>query len=343
MIMAVFNKVDMDITSFKPKMKVAKTLTEIPFNFDKMRRNITVQVKADGEFNYIKYQREGETFAVNRFGRKTVGLPALNELVAHLVNWNIVEAELLAEMYAVGEHGEPLTLPNLIHYLKGSDARLHNQIKLGLFDLYSINGVKSELIYPLKFEQMQAWFENAKLVHVLEWIEPTTQQDIENFWHEKVEKQKWEGLIIRQNGETWKVKPNNDIDAVIIGINKNNKGFSEGKARSLKIALMNEDGNFVEIGDCSGIGEQEAQELYKLTEFKIGEDNTTIFVQPFVVVTIEYIQTYPDTRNKVYAIQNGTIKEVGYQSLIRLRNPHVKAYRADKKACIEDVGLNQIS
>jgi len=341
--MAVFSKTDIDVTSFKPKMKVAKTLNDIPFSFEKMRRNITVQVKADGEFNYIKYQREGETFAINRFGRKTVDLPALNELVSCLAAWNIVEAEFLAEMYAVDENGKPLTLPNLIHYLKGSDARLHNRIKLGLFDLHSLNGKKSELIYPLKFEQMQAWFEKAQLVHVLEWIEPATKEDVDNFWHEKVEKEKWEGLIIRQNGETWKVKPNCDIDAVVIGINKNNKGFAEGKARSLKIALMNEDGNFVEIGDCSGIGEAESEELYKLTEFKIGEDNTTVFVQPFVVVTIEYIQTYPDTRNKVYAIQNGVIREVGEQTLVRLRNPHVKTYRADKKACIEDVGLNQIS
>jgi ATP-dependent DNA ligase len=338
-----FEKVDIDVTCYKPKMKVAKNLKDVPINFANAR-NLTVQVKADGEFNYVKYQREAETFAINRFGRKTVDLPALNELVSCLATWNIVEAEFLAEMYAVDEAGKPLTLPNLIHYLKGSDTSLQKRIKLGVFDLISLNGARSELIYPLKFGQMFGWFHEAKLVHVLPWSEPTEFQHVQNFWNEKVEGEKWEGLVIRLNGDTWKVKPNCDIDAAIIGINKNNKGFEQGKAKSLKMALMNEDGSFVEIGDCSGIGEEEAEQLFELVKsFKIGEDNMTVYVQPIVIATVEYIQTYPDTRNKCYVIEKGEIFEKGEQILVRLRNPHVKGYRADKKACIEDIGLNQIS
>jgi len=341
--MTIFSKVETDITSLKPKMKVAKALKDVPINFA-TARNLTVQVKADGEFNYIKYFREAETYAVNRFGRKTTGLPCLIEMCEHLIKWNIVEAELLAELYAVDENDKPLTLPNLIHYLKGSDTSLQNRIKLGVFELLSLNGARSELIYPLKFGQMFGWFNEAKLVHVLPWSEPTEFQHIQNFWNEKVEGEKWEGLIIRLNGDTWKVKPNCDIDVAIIGINKNNKGFADGKARSLKMALMNEDGSFVEIGDCSGIGEEEAIQLFELVKgFKIGEDNITVYVQPAVIATIEYIQTYPETKNKVYIIKDGKIREAGEQTLVRLRNPHVKGYRADKKACVEDVGLNQIS
>jgi ATP-dependent DNA ligase len=339
--MTSFQKVEQDITCYKPKMHQAKALKEVPFIFG--TKNITVQVKADGEFNYVKYSREGETFMINRFGRKTTNLPCLYELVELLKKWNMVEAELLAELYAVKD-GKPLTLPNLIHYLKGTDHSLQNFIKLGVFDLLSINGVKSDLIYPMKYFTMSQWFEAGSLVHVLPWSEPTKFDSVQNFWNEKVEGEKWEGLVIRLNGETWKVKPNCDIDVAIIGINKNNKGFDEGKARSLKMGLMNEDGNFVEIGDCSGVGDEESQELFELVRnFRIGEDNTTVFVQPVVIATIEYIQTYPDTRNKVYRIENGQIKETGEATLVRLRNPHVKGYRADKKACIEDVGLNQIS
>jgi hypothetical protein len=76
-------------------------------------------------------------------------------------------------------------------------------------------------------------------------------------------------------------------------------------------------------------------------------------VEPVVIATVEYIQTYPDTRNKVYRLEGvdcvGTVcagmrmREVGETSLVRLRNPHVKGYRADKKACIEDIGLNQVN
>jgi ATP-dependent DNA ligase len=169
-------------------------------------------------------------------------------------------------------------------------------------------------------------------------------EQVEKFWQHNVEQLKWEGLVIRLNGDIWKVKPNCDIDVAIIGINKNNKGFEEGKAKSLKMALMNEEGNFVEIGDCSGIGEAESKELFELTKsFRVGEDSTTVFVQPVVIATVEYIQTYPDTRNKVYRIENEQIKETGETTLVRLRNPHVKGYRGDKKACLEDIGLNQVN
>lgn len=110
------------------------------------------------------------------------------------------------------------------------------------------------------------------------------------------------------------------------------------------MALMTKDGNYVEIGDCSGVGEDESKELFELNRsFKIGEDSTTVFVQPIVIATIEYIQTYPDTRNKVYRIEAGLVREAGETTLVRLRNPHVKAYRADKKACLEDIGLNQVN
>ena len=356
--MTSFEKVDIDVTCYKPKMKVAKALKDVPINFANAR-NLTVQVKADGEFSYIKYQREGETFAVNRFGRKTTDLPCLNEMCEHLLKWNIVEAELLAELYSVDENGKPLTLPHLIHFLKGGNHQsqeckgkpcfgwtveeAHDHIKLGVFELVSLNGARSELIYPLKFGQMFGWFNEAKLVHVLPWSEPTEFQHIQNFWNEKVEGEKWEGLVIRLNGDTWKVKPNCDIDVAVIGVNKNNKSFEQGKAKSLKMALMNEDGSFVEIGDCSGIGEEEAIQLFELVKgFKIGEDNITVYVQPVVIATVEYIQTYPETKNRVYIIKDGNVREAGEQTLVRLRNPHVKGYRADKKACIEDISLSQL-
>lgn len=336
-----FSKTDFDTTCYKPKMHQAKSLSEIPFSFN-ARSNLTIQVKADGEFNWVKYQREGETYAVNRFGRKTTDLPCLKEFAEQLAKWNVVECEVLAELYAVDKNNNPLTLPNFIHFLKGEDKSLHNQVKIGLFDLLSVNGVKSELIYSMKYSNMMQWCEGGNLVHVLPWSEPTKLESVQNFWKEKVDHEKWEGLVIRQNNDIWKLKPNCDVDAVILGLNKNNKGWDEGMARSVKLALMTDEGNFVEIGDCSGVGEEEAMELRKLEEFKVSEDRTTVWVQPIVIVTVEYIATYPDTKNRVFSINDGAFKEMGEMTCVRLKSPHVKGYRADKKACIEDVGLNQV-
>ena len=95
--------------------------------------------------------------------------------------------------------------------------------------------------------------------------------------------------------------------------------------------------------DCSGVGEIEARELFTLTDFKIGEDSRTVFVQPLPIATVEYIEAYQGTRNRRFIIQDGKLKEAGEQTLVKLKSPHVFKYRADKKACVEDIGLNQVN
>jgi hypothetical protein len=336
-----FQKVTEDVTCYKPKMKASKTIEELPAGIEGYR-NATVQVKADGEFNYLKYSREGESFLLNRFGRKTTGLPCLEEFKQLMSRSNVVEAEILGELYGY-ENGKMLSLPNFIHYLKGGDKKLHKSIKIGLFDIISINGVKCNLIAPRKFETMEMWTDGGQSVEVLEWHEASSLIQLQSLFREKVIDGGWEGLVVRFNGEVWKVKPNNGVDVAIGGVNKDNKGFELGMAKSLKMFLMNEDGSFVEIGDCSGVGEDEAKELFKLTQLKIGEDNKTVFVKPVVIATVEYIETYPDTVNRRFIIEGDKIKEIGVQTLVKLKSPHILKWRSDKSANIHDIGLNQIN
>jgi len=339
--MLKFEKSDFEIIEFKPNMK-AEQINEVCARFQVQKpRMLVASVKADGEFNYVSYLREEETFMVNRFGRKTTGLPALEQLKEALAKWNIVECELLAELHAV-DNGKPLMLPNLIHYLKGHEKGLLNKIHIGVFDLVSINDMPSELLYPVKLAMVEEWFKDCSLVEALEYIEPKNSEELLQFWKDKVEGEKWEGLVIRENGEIIKVKPRREVDGVIIGINKRNKGFEQQKAKSLKMALLRDDGLFVEIGDVAGIGEQEAEKLWELTNFKVGEDRETLFVQPIVIATVEYIQTFDNTKNRVFRMESGIFKEVDSQTLVRLRNPHVIAYREDKEVRVEDIGLNQV-
>lgn len=337
--MTKFTKTIIDITHYKPKMKPIYVtdifdLQAAPFEAGKT----TAQVKADGEFNLIHMDRN-EIYAVNRFKRKTEDLPALKELHKLFKELDATQAEILGEMYAVDENGKPLPLPTFIHYLKGGDESLHARIHIGIFDLLSVDGVNNSFSPTVKFEMLKNSF-NGKLVHVLEYIVPQTWEEVEAFYATKVTKEGWEGLVIRTNGSTYKAKPNQDVDAVIIGINHNTKGYEKGLAKSVKVALMRDDGNFVELGDATVASELEARELFALTRVKVGSTNTTTLVRPIVVVKINYISLFPDTINAVRDAK--TLVQFGTTMLVRMKSPRVVGYRKDKHPCVEDIGLNQV-
>lgn len=302
----------------------------------------TAQVKADGEFSLIHMDRN-QIYAVNRFGRKTEDLPALAEMHKKFLSRPLVDIEVLGEMYAVDEQGRPLSLPNFIHYLKGGDESLHERIHIGLFDIVSADGIwgKSLAEPKRRFEILSRNFDG-KLVHVLEWFEPTDEVDLAEYYVTKVEKEGWEGLVVRTNGDTYKAKPNHDIDAVIFGINKNNKGYAKGLAKSVKVALLLENGSFVELGDATVPSEAEARELFALTRVKVNENASTAFVKPLVVVRISYISLFPNTTNRIYKLLLGGFTEVGTMQAVRMKSPRVVGYRKDKKVCTEDIGMNQI-
>lgn len=273
-------------------------------------------------------------FTVNRFGRKTEDLPALKEMhTLFLMDTSLPSFDTLAEMYGVDENGKPVSLPNFIHMLKGSDVSLQNRIHLGLFDF--ITAIRDSHV---KLAMLEKIF-NGKLCHVLPWIIPTNYAMLEGYYEDKI-REGWEGLVIRVNGDTYKAKPNRDVDAVIIGINKNTKGFEKGLAKSVKVALLQDDGHFVELGDATVPSEDEARELFALTRVKVRETDAVVFVRPLVVVTISYISLFPDTVNQVYAGES--LLNIGTTMLVRMKSPRVVGYRKDKKVCAQDVGLNQI-
>lgn len=335
-----FTKVELDITEHKPKMKPiyvssVKDLRAIPVAFGK---TATVQVKADGEFNFIHIDKN-ECYAINRFGRKTEDLPALRELHKLFHRHPYVQVELLAEMYGVDESGKPVSLPNFIHYLKGNNKSLHERIHLGIFDILSADGWSANALQSRK--KLEIIYENfnGKLVHVLQYIIPKTQEIIETYYEDKI-KEGWEGLVIRVNGDTYKAKPNRDVDAVIIGINKNTKGYEKGLAKSIRVALMRDDGSFVELGDATVPSEAEARELFALTHVAVKETTETLFVRPIIVVQISYISLFPDTINAVRDTE--TLIEFGTTMFVRMKSPRVVGYRKDKKVCVQDIGVNQV-
>lgn len=336
--------VEEKIDHLKPVMKLLKEITEIQIIPD-----VTViQAKCDGEFNLIRYDKNGETYSLNRWGRKRTELPALKELKQALEQLSISRAELLAELYAK-EDEKPLKLPDFIHHVKSGNPELLNKIHIGVWDILTIDGKPVKENYLWKYDEASSWFKNCKLVGVLPYHQPKNHAEIKTFWDVYVAKHGYEGLVIRNNSDIFKLKQKGDIDAVVIAINKksgygkNLNLFQQQMVTSLHLAIMDEQGNYIEIGDCaSGINHQLRKALWKLINYKIAEDSQHVWIKPFLICQIEYTELFP-SKNKIYTYtpENGYTQK-GETNLIRLRHPRLICFRTDKQPTPQDIGKQQI-
>jgi hypothetical protein len=336
-----------DVLSYKPKMKALESIDELPLDSETIS-----MAKADGEFNLLIYDRDGETFTINRWSRKLSNFPALNELELALSKSEIRKAQLLVELYAM-ENGRPLMLPKYIHYLKGHVSGGLEKIFIGIWDVLRINGLEIKEPFAWKLEEADSWVKDCRWVHVLPWRRTNTPTEVKHSWHYLVKEIGYEGLVIRTSKDIFKIKPLLEMDAVIIGINKR-KLLEQGKVTSLKLGLLRGDMLFVEVGDvASGINHALREALWNLMQYRVGEDNDTIYVKPMVVCTIQFNDIYEQTGNHIYkfgacdkaeieAHGHPIFEERGKQKLIKLRHPKLAGFRSDKIVSLHDVGLNQI-
>jgi len=335
--------VETTIDSLIPIMKSLPSFKDLKIN-----PNQTVVIaKADGEFTYVVYNRNGESYTINKWGHKRWDFPALNELVSAMNRTSVQKAELLCELHAK-ENNRPLKLPKFIHYVKSKNHLLLDKIHMGVFDLIRIDGEPVKENYLWRLEEVEGWLTGCQLVGVLPYLKPNqlNEDTLEAFWEKWVVKEGYEGLVIRDNSDIYKVKPTGDFDAVIIGINKESGYgkrtlFEQQQVPSLRLAVMTEDGNFIEVGDCAVPNEDLRKALWKLTDDKVSEDRETLYVKPIVVVTVQYTETYNKER-RVLKFDGEKYVEVGTQPFVSLRHPRLIRFRPDKTVNPQDLRATQI-
>jgi len=336
--------VETKIDHLKPSMKVLSSIEEVPIPS-------VLQVKADGELQYLHYNRLGfsftphQAYTLNKWGKLRTDFPALNQLCEAISKSHFNQMEILCELYAKKD-GKPLILPQFLHAIKGKPPQLH-LIHIGIFDILSINGTPFNQQPIYKWQTIEPFLKDYSHVHILPYIKATNKQDVYSFWKLYVHDQHYEGIIVRTPLDTFKVKPAHSIDAVIIGINKKSgygKGnlFAQHMVTSLKLALMTPEGNYVEIGDCaSGIDHKLRRALWKLMDYKIAEDDKVVWIKPFVIVEVEYTDLFKG-RNKVYKLTPTGYQHTDYMKLTRFRHPRLIRFRADKKVTPHDLSIQQI-
>jgi len=333
---------DQKIDHLKPKMVTFESLELLEVIPDET----VVTAKLDGELSLVVYDRSGESYTLNKWGRKRRDYPALNQLIETLNKTAVTHVRFLAELYAK-EEGKPLKLPQFISYAKGPEQDL-SKVHLGIFDLLMLERNPVSASFKWKMEEVATWLKGCSLVSVVPFILPRTLQDVKDFWNTHVEGQGYEGLVIRNSNQTYKIKPTLEVDAVIIGLNKKTSYgkeldlFQKGQITSIKLALMQGDGTFIELSDCaSGITAELRTLLWQLMEYKVSEDDRTVYVTPLAICTIQYTDTF-HKRKPILKFDGKEYRWFAWKKFVSLRHPRLIRFRPDKDVNPKDLRLTQI-
>lgn len=349
-------KLQVDIDQFKPTMKNVGYFDDIPLEAT------VVSAKLDGEFT-ILYHDNDSTFIVNRYGKARKNFPAVNEAREILTRSGLNKAIFKLEHYAMGPDGHPLKAWDFNHIVKSVPEQI-TQLRFAFFDIVALRGLKPTMSYSEKLDLLKTLFTDAEYCHVVPYIEPSSTADVVEFWDIFVEKMGYEGIIVnagsttQKEGKFFKKKPIQDVDVVILGINKKPK-FSEQLVTSLKIGVMDEDGDFIVVGDVSsGITKALRSYFWKLTQLEVkctvwGSDqpympDKVLWIKPAIVAAVKYQEKIEKT-SKGNPIGKDKIRFDGTQYIktaertyYSLRHPRFEGVRGDKKVQFIDIPASQL-
>lgn len=335
-----------DVDYLKPTMKTLQSINELPIN------NTIAMAKADGEFTVLEYNRKGLTFTINRYGHWRTDFPALDDAIELLkfAGERIQSAQILCELFAVDENECPVILPKFIKAVKGKNQDL-SKVRLGIWDLAKINGTPVTYDFDWRLQELHRIFNKGwrdSKACVLPYEQLSSFEEAQEFWELWVNKIGYEGIVARNNGTAYKLKPINSVDAVIIALNKVDstgkptKRWKEKKVSTVRVALLDRERNFVELGDCSIADPETQKALWQLNNFITCETPKRVYVKPMVVVEIKYTDVFEKSTNTYWKYKPTNYIRQGVIEFYKLRHPRFVRFRADKKVTFQDISVSQI-
>jgi hypothetical protein len=199
-----------------------------------------VSLKIDGEFNLLVYQ-DSEAILVNPGGTVRAGLPCLEEIASLLDHPEAPSPLVLAgELYYVHECRQRERVHDVLRVARAPQSA--DELDWLCFTVFDVVGARS--------------FESALLtIHGYglprpPWVMTRDRDEIGRYF------QKWteaggEGLVLRSEQGSYKVKLRHSIDAVVVGFTEA-AGDRAGMIHDLLLALLRPDGSYQLIGRVGG-------------------------------------------------------------------------------------------
>ena len=317
-----------------------------------------VSFKIDGEFSMLVYS-DGEAFNVNPGGTVRVGLACQKEAAEKLKAAGVKKALIAGELYyhkADGARGRVYDVSRIARQ-PASKAEL-DDLRFGPFDIVELEGVAYKAGIRELWAKLEEIFADGARV-----IPPETH------WLKdggEIAKQfkSWigagaEGVVVRGEMGSFKVKPRHTLDCVVIGFTESTEDDRHGMIHDLLLAVMRPDGMFQVLGHVGGgFSEDDRRAFYAdlkddLVASEYVEVNDQVayhMVKPETIIEISVLDLLAQkTQGNVTTMvlnYDGAAKQykiVRRMPLVKLISPQFVRRRDDKQVNATDLRIKQIT
>jgi hypothetical protein len=338
----------------------------MPLDKDDIRQKIPtaeyhVSRKVDGEFTVLVY-RGGQAFSINPGGTIRVGLPWLDEAASLLSKAKVKEALIAGELYvAVDERRPRVHDVTKVARQPQSDDDLA-RLRFAAFDVISLDDAAPRGPFADTWKQITRIFGAGQRVHPVEAKWAASADEIGKQFHEWVEEQDAEGLVVRSDtAGLFKIKPRHTLDAAVIGFTESIDD-RQGMLHDLLLAVMRGDGTLQVLSRVGG-GFSDDQRRELLSDLKdmvvdseyaeVNRDHVAYqMVQPSWVVEISCLDLISQTtrggpvNRMVLEYQgngHGKYNVVSRLPLAAVISPQFVRRREDKRIAKTDIRIEQVS
>ena len=317
-----------------------------------------VSFKIDGEFSLLVYA-DGEAFCVNPGGTVRVGLACQKEAAEKLKAAGVKRALIPGELYyhkADGARGRVYDVSRIARQ-PASKAEL-DDLRFGPFDIFELDGVAYKAGIRELWCKLEEFFPDGTRV-----IPPETH------WLKdgaEIAKQfkTWiaagaEGVVVRGEMGSFKVKPRHTLDCVVIGFTESPEDDRHGMIHDLLLAVMRTDGTFQVLGHVGGgFTEDDRRAFYAdlkddvvASEYvEVNDQVAYHMVRPETIIEISVLDLLAQkTQGSVTTMvlnYEGAAKRykiVRRMPLVKLISPQFVRRRDDKQVNATDLRIKQIT
>jgi hypothetical protein len=327
------------IAIWKKEMNLT-SISKEDFPIDWIKRYYFLE-KIDGELNCLMYERDSDISFITRSDMMRTDLLVLDEYKNILDRSNFSSIVIMGEGTAI-RNGVILPFNQIQSILKTAykNSENDNMYHHHPFDIFSINGKRYTGNWESRVNIIRNLFKGSKRIHPIRYIKG----DLNRAWDRFLTTFGVEGLVAR-NGKNFKIKKSFSFDLAIVAVgNTNMKSWSRGQISYLKVAFMNEPGEFIlatNIG--TGFTTKFREDLFNWAQKnKIEEKNNEIWVKPTTVVETRWLRIRNTNMPTYKYIPGRGYKYIGDKFGYSLMQSSLIGLRNDKKVSVFDIGFRQI-